>query len=96
MLNHSCLPNVIFGRSGTDYVFVTVRDIEANEEICDNYCDITLDRSSRQSYLSNQYGFTCKCDRCLKNNKKMDSVAKQIERERLSIFGFTKSKKIKQ
>lgn len=94
MLNHSCLPNVIFGKINEDYYFISVRNIQKGEEICDNYCDITLDKNSRQKYLLNQYGFKCGCLRCTKNDKELDKQAKQIEIERVKVFGFTKSKNL--
>lgn len=63
-LNHSCAPNVIFYQNKNQFYFKTTRDIEANEEICDNYVDITKNKETRQKRLLEQYGFICQCVKC--------------------------------
>lgn len=98
MLNHSCLPNVVFGKKNKMMYFQAIRDIKKNEEILDNYIDITLPQIDRQIYLKNQYGFDCDCTRCReKDNNKLkilDQEAINIEKERYRIFGYSKSKLI--
>jgi hypothetical protein len=89
LLNHSCLPNVIFGNNGNEMIFVAVRDINKGEEICDNYIDITLPRKERKKHLLEQYGFECYCEQCIKGCNFDKSII--IEKERLLKFGFTKS-----
>ena len=92
ILNHSCLPNVIFGQKGNQMWFVTNREIKKGEEIYDNYVDITLSKKERSEHLKKQYGFDCQCLRCSdKNNKMYDNDALIIERRRKEMFGFSKS-----
>lgn len=94
IFNHSCLPNVIFGKENNMMYFMTVRDINKGEELCDNYINILLPKKQRQEHLKNQYGFNCSCQRCLETNKQilkdLDDQAKSIETERLQYFGFSK------
>jgi len=80
LLNHSCMPNVIFYRKNNLMYFVAARDIDAGEEICDNYVDITLKRKVRQQRLLNQYGFQCECVRCStkRNRLEYDNYAKSL------------------
>lgn len=58
-LNHSCSPNVIFYWNKKQMYFKTIHDIEAGEEICDNYVDITQNYQTRHKRLKDQYGFIC-------------------------------------
>lgn len=64
LLNHACLPNVIFYWKKNQMWFKTVRDIEAGEELCDHYVDITQNKQIRQKRLLEQYGFVCQCIKC--------------------------------
>lgn len=94
VLNHSCLPNVIFGKVGEFMVFETVRHINKGEELCDSYIDITDSKINRLNKLKSQYGFTCTCCRCKnknKNDKIFSSDALKIEYIRFQKFGFSKS-----
>lgn len=97
ILNHSCIPNTIFGEINGQFIFKAIRNINKGEEIYDNYIDITLQKQNRQKHLFEQYGFVCSCIRCCetndKQNKKYDEIVIGIEKERLSTFGFTKSQK---
>ena len=96
ILNHSCIPNTIFGEINGKFVFKAISDINKGDEIYDNYIDITLSKQIRHKHLSEQYGFVCSCARCGetndKKNKKYDEIVIGIEKERLNTFGFTKSK----
>lgn len=92
LLNHSCLPNVIFGEKDNGIVFMASRNIRIGEEICDNYIDITLNKNDRRLQLKSQYGFICNCFRCQNDNDNLNQNAIQIEHQRYNIFGYTKSK----
>lgn len=88
--NHSCLPNVIFGRID-DYVeFITVKDIKKGEEICNNYIDILIEDSKRNQNLFNQYGFKCNCCRCIATNIKTKKIlvdeVKNIVNQRIKRY----------
>ena len=98
IMNHSCLPNIIFGEVDGKMIFRAVSDIKKGEEIYDNYVDITLCKSERNKHLLYQYGFICNCERC---SETKDSIVKnynikaiEIEHRRLNTFGFTKSNKV--
>lgn len=78
MMNHSCIPNVIFIQEGNIMYFVTARDIQRGEEICDTYLDITLNKKDRQKRLLDQYGFICRCERCIKETRKHKNAVEQI------------------
>ena len=62
--NHSCDHNVIFEptyEKGVNYmVFKTVRDVEAGEELCDNYL-LSDKKGKSHQRLKEQYGFICTC-----------------------------------
>lgn len=96
ILNHSCLPNVIFGEKDNQMYFMAVRDIEKGEEICDSYIDITLPIKKRKTELKKQYGFDCQCERCIVQDidliKKFHKDAINIEKEKKIEFGHSKSK----
>lgn len=67
--NHSCRPNIDKKRrQGTkarlmEYWSTTV--IEAGEECCISYGDISTTREERQRRLEEMYFFKCSCPRCL-------------------------------
>ena len=90
LLNHSCLPNVIFGHKDGMMVFITSKNINKGEEICDNYVDITSPKKDRRKHLSDQYGFECCCERC-NSNKTLDHESILIEKKRMAVFGYSKS-----
>jgi hypothetical protein len=98
ILNHSCIPNITFGKVDDEMHFVTTKFIKKGEELCDYYIDINEKKSQRQEKLLLQYNFICKCERCIeKDNNKllcMDEYAKLVEKNRFSKFGYSKSKKI--
>lgn len=77
LLNHSCLPNVIFKFDGIYVIFMSIIDIKAGEEICDNYIDITQTKEKRKHLLKTRYGFDCACARCVETNKK---ISKRYDR----------------
>ncbi len=97
ILNHSCIPNTIFGEVNGKFIFKAISNINKGEEIYDNYIDITLSKQIRQKHLLGQYGFVCSCVRCCETNdkkiKNYDEFVVGIEKERLHTFGFTKSQK---
>lgn len=90
LLNHSCLPNVIFGEKDNKMVFVAARDILKNEEICDNYIDLTLSTNERKNLLNTRYGFVCTCQRCTTNCKPHyvlhDDAVDKIIRYKTDLF----------
>ena len=98
ILNHSCLPNVVFGLKDNFIQFITTQVVKKNDEIYDSYIDITLSKKDRQSHLLKQYGFLCKCNRCdEKDNsiiKTMDNTATNLELLKYKMFGYCKSIKM--
>lgn len=77
--NHSCFPNIIFGKSIDGKMnFITIRDIKKDDELCINYIDISKSNKLRINHLLNQYGFTCNCERC-SNQIKSSNLFEQIK-----------------
>lgn len=83
MLNHSCLPNIMFGPDGEYMVFEAYREIKKGEELCDSYVDISESRNKRKARLKSQYGFDCVCVRCIGKHDKFCGEAKQFEKVRM-------------
>lgn len=69
-LNHSCIPNVVLKNKKGVVIFKTVRKIAQGEEICDHYVDLCISETERRKRLKDQYGFDCRCCRCLTTNSK--------------------------
>ena len=78
IFNHSCVPNVIFFKKGHQMYFITTRDVNKGEELCDSYIDIKLNKSERQKLLFDQYGFKCQCNRCKNNDKLYNKTVNNI------------------
>ena len=89
ILNHSCLPNVTFGRKDNSMMFVTVRDIKKGEEVCDYYINLSLNINQRQKILREAYGFKCSCVRCI-NKSDNDKEIKKIDDIKFNMFGYRK------
>jgi hypothetical protein len=70
MLNHSCAPNVVpryecEQGSAPVMSFITLCDIKAGEELLHSYVDLCQGPRARAAQLKRNYGFACKCTRCL-------------------------------
>ncbi|KAF3776674.1 Histone-lysine N-methyltransferase [Nymphaea thermarum] len=71
LFNHDCLPNACRfdyfdnpGDGNTSIIIRALHDIPAGREICLSYFPINWNYKDRQTRLSEDYGFTCNCDRC--------------------------------
>jgi SET domain-containing protein len=64
LLNHSCEPNVVFKEDNGHMIFITTKDIDVEEELCDNYVNINLPTKKRTAMLKSRYGFDCNCNKC--------------------------------
>ncbi|GLB40955.1 putative SET (Su(var)3-9, Enhancer-of-zeste, Trithorax) domain containing protein [Lyophyllum shimeji] len=62
--NHDCSPNVRKERVKQALCFRTTRDVEAGEELCINYIDVTDPVATRRKELSRNWYFECACKRC--------------------------------
>ncbi|KAF9428873.1 hypothetical protein BGZ94_000705 [Podila epigama] len=83
--NHSCRPNVqkqratgspSLAKNSTGAAnrvrqmeYWSIREIQAGEECCISYGDITPSRKERQQRLEEMYFFHCSCSRCLEEEK---------------------------
>ncbi|KAG0327160.1 hypothetical protein BGZ99_008250 [Dissophora globulifera] len=69
--NHSCRPNVEKrrrqGNKAREMEYWSTRVIEAGEECCISYGDISKGRVERQQRLEDMYFFQCSCVRCLED-----------------------------
>ncbi|CAN8270382.1 unnamed protein product [Cochlearia groenlandica] len=67
-MNHSCVPNAKAFKREEDRdgqaVIIALRCISKNEEVTISYIDEELPCKERQALLAD-YGFTCKCPKCL-------------------------------
>ncbi|PHT39023.1 Histone-lysine N-methyltransferase ASHR2 [Capsicum baccatum] len=72
--NHDCLPNACRfeyvdsdgdSMSNTDIVVRVLHDVPEGREICLSYFPVNFKYFERQKRLKEDYGFTCKCDRCV-------------------------------
>ncbi|KAI4327979.1 hypothetical protein L6164_020380 [Bauhinia variegata] len=74
LFNHACLPNACrFGylegtapgdARNTDIIIRTIQDIPEGTEVCISYFRINRDYDTRKKILMQDYGFSCKCERC--------------------------------
>jgi hypothetical protein len=81
-VNHSCLPNAVRTFIGDIRFMRATRDIEAGDEITNQYISPDIDISSRQEQFRATWGFECDCELCL-----VDSVVSEHERkERRRLF----------
>lgn len=71
--NHDCLPNACRfdyidnapdHHNNTDIIVRVVHDVPQGREICLSYFPVNENYASRQRRLMEDYGFTCRCDRC--------------------------------
>lgn len=71
--NHSCRPNIDKkrrqGHKTRQMEFWSNTVIEAGEECCISYGDITVSRKERQESLETAYFFRCSCARCLEEEE---------------------------
>lgn len=61
MINHSCLPNLALADDAGN--FISTRPIDTGEELSVAYVD--PDSPKRNEYLEWNYGFLCKCPKCV-------------------------------
>lgn len=72
--NHDCLPNACRfdyvdtnppdDGHNTDIIIRMIHDVPQGREICLSYFPVNENYSGRQNRLTEDYGFTCNCDRC--------------------------------
>ena len=70
-MNHSCDPNVISSSSHNDHrvTFTAVKEIRAGDQLTISYIDEHLPLEKRQELLRKFYGFNCRCDFCIAQQK---------------------------
>eukprot|EP00727_Mastigamoeba_balamuthi_P014378 m51a1_g9565 hypothetical protein (609) ;mRNA; r:910920-912829 len=71
MFNHSCEPSAAWEGSldtGNTLRFVAARDIAAGEEVTISYVDQSAEWVLRQRALVGQYGFLCRCPKCVRQS----------------------------
>ncbi|KAI8996359.1 hypothetical protein BD414DRAFT_477685 [Trametes punicea] len=63
--NHHCAPNVRKERNGRTLRFLTMRAVDAGEELCISYGHVEdMDLKARQKELLEGWYFECRCSRC--------------------------------
>lgn len=69
-INHSCSPNIYYSTIDNhthQLDVVAARPIEAGEELCASYLDMSilaLPAPSRRAHIISQFGFSCECPLC--------------------------------
>lgn len=87
-VNHSCIPNIKIEfaigkhhRSSSSIRVTALRYINQGEELFFNYDNYSSsheddnDMSTRRSYLRNNYGFQCCCNKCKDEEKQLNDAA---------------------
>lgn len=66
LFNHSCAANVFNHVVGNQVVFITIRPIKTGEQLFISYLGEETDNTIefRRSFLMDNFGFLCKCDKC--------------------------------
>lgn len=67
LLNHSCVGNCVMQYDASSHTQVVrcIRDTAKGEELCHSYVDQAHPKPVRALALQQQYGFSCRCPRCL-------------------------------
>lgn len=78
LFNHACAPNVFNSTAENKEVCITMRPIKKGEQLFVKYLCGDRTTRQRQDMLLQQWGFLCKCDKCVPNcpledRKKMKS-----------------------
>ena len=71
LANHSCYPTArpSFPRASSTLALVATRDLLEGEEVTVSYVDEELPLKQRRATLEFGYGFFCRCERCLAEEK---------------------------
>ncbi|MBA0616502.1 hypothetical protein Godav_016545 [Gossypium davidsonii] len=84
--NHDCLPNACrfdyldsAPAQNTDMIVRMIHDVPVGREICLSYFPVNLNYSARQKRLTEDYGFTCDCERCKVEANWSDNEADVID-----------------
>ncbi|XP_055296403.1 SET and MYND domain-containing protein 4-like [Sitodiplosis mosellana] len=65
LFNHACAPNVFNSSMGNKEVCITMRPIKKGQQLFVKYLCGDRTTRQRQDMLLNQWGFLCKCDKCV-------------------------------
>lgn len=90
MLNHSCVPNALYGFLGNVLVIRLARNVGQGEEICIAYCSCHDSLEERTAKLQRR-GFECKCELC---TKQRSCLSDEFVAARNNVFGELKSGKM--
>lgn len=67
LFNHNCAPNVFNSTMGNKEVCITMRPIKKGQQLFVKYLCGDRTTRQRQEMLLKQWGFICKCDKCISN-----------------------------
>jgi hypothetical protein len=81
-INHACLPNSIRTFIGDIRFLRAARDIEAGEELTNQYVAPDIDIESRQDKYRDTWGFECTCELCVVDG----AVRASVRQERRRLF----------
>ncbi|KAF2280773.1 SET domain-containing protein [Westerdykella ornata] len=86
-LNHSCLPNTVRTFIGDVHFLRATRDIDAGEELTQQYISPEIDIEDRQRAFEGTWGFRCDCKLCEVDG----SISAEKRRQRLERFAELKA-----
>ncbi|KAF2749340.1 SET domain-containing protein [Sporormia fimetaria CBS 119925] len=90
-LNHSCVPNTVRTFLGDIHFLRATRDIEAGEELMQQYVAPEIDIEERQKTFEATWSFRCDCKLCEADG----AVSQEIRKQRVVKFEELKSAVLK-
>lgn len=67
--NHSCIPNLISFECGNKTIFTTIKPVAKGEQLFVFYLGYgMMDQSKETRNMNENFGFQCKCEKCLSGN----------------------------
>ena len=64
-LDHSCEPNCDVLFDGSKIIVKLNRDLKPGEQPLISYCDLSMNKQQRKTYLEENYFFKCYCSKCV-------------------------------
>lgn len=74
LFNHNCAPSVFNSSMGNKEICITMRPIKKGQQLFVKYLCGDRTTRQRQEMLLKQWGFICKCDKCIPNCSQADRL----------------------
>ena len=92
-LNHSCQPNCVATFTGISLQIRAVETVQPGEELTISYTDLLNPSAKRKEGLREQYGFDCKCQKCVYGNEE-DALRNAIGCQKQECYGIVHEGKL--